>query len=250
MPWSLPAVSHEVFPRNPLESVVVELRYAPILKVSASVDELQDRLRVRFPEVADRQEITFMWSADHTPTIVQRATRSFARSKDASEAIVGDHSASVTCRRHEHRETLQTDFRAVVDALVGVVGHVVPLRLGLRYVNRIRPDMAPNLPPHEAFTALLAPSVTFPLRGYNPDGQTRFLAEVDDAMDRGRLTVRQAREPVDGQGMTHRVDLDRYVDTPALDEVHALLADFGDDIWRAFQLFAGPALHAWMREAG
>lgn len=250
MSWSVPRQDHRVFVRNPLVAVVVELRFFPILKIPESVPDFQEEVRGVFPAF---QEVTrqFVNLGPIGPVEV-RSERLFNLHKPDQSATLTLSTASLTLesRRHDERKTFIAEAKLGVDALRKLYGHLVPTRLGLRYVNvidkeRIEADLgrATTWPSLIAAPFLAVPTGLADLKN------TVFACEVGSSMAVGGQTVRYALVP-DGDGrLKYRLDADRYIEN-AVDpsQIVELLGTFADDLFAVFVAAMGPDLSAWMPE--
>jgi uncharacterized protein (TIGR04255 family) len=250
--WTLPTHPVVTYRRNMLASVIFQLRFQPILKVSSQIAAFQDRIRVRFPryETHDSQQVEIGASGI---TVKDLETIHKFQSLDNSEATsLGTTSFSLEYVNHEGREQLFSDVSLVIDALRDTYSPIVPTRLGLRYVNIIqRKQVEEDLQRKLDWSDLLSSGFSAVPSGIaSLDNETSYGVEVSSPCHHGKMTVRYGvlPESLNGvKGQHFRLDTDRFIDTDLkLDDVPRMLEDFSSDIFNVFMQAAGTALIDWM----
>lgn len=257
MSWTLPKHSVETFERNMLASVVTQLRFQPILKISEKIADFQDRVRPRFPgyESVDSSEIEI--SASGIVNVRDERAHKFPASNNKAVLSVGTSSFAVEYSDHKDRADILSDVKMILGALQHVYAPVIPVRLGLRYVNLIqRKRVSEDLRRAVAWTDLLAKEFTsVPGAVASFDDSTNFMVEVSSPCTRGKMTVRYGipAASLASRGVLSelhfRVDTDRFIDTSFdINEVVELLEIFSVDTFQVFMAAAGPALLEWMAQ--
>lgn len=249
MTWSLPDCEHRTFTRNPLEVVICQLRFDPVLKVHAGVADFQERVRHRFPRYEDRQGQL----VEFAPTGLQsRAVRDhafYSRTRPAT-IVLGDQSCSLEYRDHRDRNELLDDAELVFGALQDVFGGISAVRLGLRYVNRIDRDaIARDLGRTLGWQDLIAEQFLSLPGGTGELAEVRFATEITRAVaSGGAMTARYGLLPIPDQSVPiFRLDVDRYTEqNVSVPRVPTMLGEFSNDIYRLFVTAIGKDLRIWM----
>lgn len=136
----------EVYANAPLAIVTAEVRfgYEPRLRSDAARDRFAEAVRDTFPRLSAEQALTFMVSgpdgASQTAESQVRATRSDHQATVSLNAAA--LSLSMSGRAYVDYDTSFAPLMAVaVDAVRGAAGDVPIQRLGLRYIDEIRPPV-------------------------------------------------------------------------------------------------------------
>jgi uncharacterized protein (TIGR04255 family) len=160
--WTLAEHAVRTFNRNTLATVVVQLRFHPILKTGEHYADFQEKLRPRFPgyEAVETQMFEMSFSQASGPAGIVRAgdrAHRFFAVDEPTVASLDATSVSIEYAAHKERATLIKDFALVLDALRSY--GPVPVRLGLRYVNVIdQKTMAAHFGSEVPWTDLLTPA--------------------------------------------------------------------------------------------
>jgi uncharacterized protein (TIGR04255 family) len=249
MAWLLNDRVHRHFARNPLSTVVTQLRFHPILKVEANVAGFQEQVRATFPtyEMIVGREVSFDPSVQG---IEVRDTKSFQFSTPDQDMTVslGIGFLSLETKAYTDHGTFLQHARVALDALHRVYGPVAPTRLGLRYVNLIRKSVVEEgLGRATAWSDLVMPEFLSLPAGRVDLKNTLFASEVTSSMPIGALTLRYGLLRTPALGEHFRFDMDRYVEAAVdLPTVAATLEGFSGDLYSLFEGMAGPALLQWM----
>lgn len=252
MTWTLPTCSYRQFRRNPIDLVVTQLRFHPILKISDRVPELQDRVRGRFPRFNRNvaETVTIEGLAPGAAQITRQEQFQFEKAVEGTGRLtVSQSHLALETKHHASRAGFQDDFQVGLTALELSCAPIQGTRLGLRYVNVIDPEEihrdTGERPGWETLVNdhfLAVPSGLADLKG------TFFAAEVRSKLEPGEMLVRHGLvfERTRGRPV-FRLDIDRYVEgSIAIEDVSGKLSGFADDIYGTFRSAAGPALLAWM----
>lgn len=248
--WTLQDYPVTTFKRNPLATVVVQLRFHPILKINEHYADVQDRLRGRFPryQAVEAQAIEMNFDAPSGPvaSVKSQTVHQFLATNEPTVATLDPSSVSIEYSAHKQRETLISDFSLALSALLPYAP--VPTRLGLRYVN-ILPKETFKHGSEFSWSGLLSPDFAQVPAGLAAvDPTTNYLAEVTAPRTPGKMTVRYGVLPEPGNLRQHfRLDIDRFEEGGVdLDKVQVTLDQFAVDIYHVFRKAAGPALIEWM----
>lgn len=259
MAWNLHRRKLETFERNPLTAVIVQLQYDPILNVSAGVAAFQDVIRQRFTRYDSRNvrdiNVDFAAGASGTPEVMIRegVQHRFSCRAEPTSVLLDEKSVSLEyLGSHKSRETLFADVELVFRAFFETYEHASLTRLGLRYVNSIRPEEiardrgSDEAPPWHKL--LHADFLQIP-QGLADFDSTHSYHELTSELPPGQLTLRYGM-PFSPQGQSDfRLDIDRYcmseLEGP---DFGSMIETFADDIFSVFMAAAGEELLAWMRE--
>jgi len=125
---------------HPLELVLVEVRYSPILNVKKYIPELHDHLRGEFPNfnaVVDKAVNVSIDQVDFSN--IERWQFS---SKDSQRVVDIDQNRVVyATTKYDRFEGFETEVRLIVEILKKVINPAIYTRVGLRYCdNIVSPD--------------------------------------------------------------------------------------------------------------
>ncbi len=247
MGWQLPRYERRTYPRNPLEAVIVQLRFDPILKIRDQVAEFQDGVRHRFPKF--EEQITQSFEINPIAGVRTRQEPELRfRTTDASGTVfLSTHAVAMESRAHIERDALLEDFGIVLKALRATYDPISPLRLGLRYLNildrrRIQEDLGIEV----SWSDLVAEDFIRVPCGLAELTGMAFGAELTGEIDGGRMTLRYGMVQEE-HGDRFRLDIDRFDEAEIeMDAVPDLLAAYAGDIYSVFRSAARPRLLEWM----
>lgn len=238
-----------------LASVILQLRFRPILKVEAHIADFQDRVRQRFPgfNTFESQEVVFGATKTTSPqfNIRNEKVHQFISLDEHAVMTLSTSALSIEYGQHRSKETIFSDTELFLEALKAVFAPVSPARLGLRYVNLLqlsllREELKQDVSWSDVLSAKFA---EVPGGVASLEGSTRFFAEISSQCERGSMTLRHGLLSNLTDTEPHfRLDFDRYLEGDfSLAEVPQLLSEFSSNIFCMFMMAAGPALLEWMR---
>lgn len=133
-----------IYKRNPLAEVVCQVRFAPLLAVSAQLPAaFQTRLRDRYPLLSVAQGLSFQVSLGSTSQPPQQtADPTYTFSDSSAEWSVNLSKESVTLRTTAYKrwEDFRQRWIEVCAVFDEIYGRIAVTRLGLRYQDIIDPD--------------------------------------------------------------------------------------------------------------
>lgn len=253
MSWKIPKEEHGRFERNTLTSVVAQLRFHPIVKISerVGVPEFQDRIRSVFPQFKEMQNKSVTVDNNGVVEYSSRPVFAFISPDSATTLGLGEQDLTLKCTRHlGHKEFLE-GWKAACESLVDVYGSVATWRLGLRYVNTIDvlaigSDLGqPNIEYGELIDQRylnLPPNL-------EDSNKNRFVCEFRSDVNEGSMVLRYGivNKTPTSEDSVFRFDVDRFhegsVPTRGSSE---RLKVFSDDIYSMFSSAIGPKLREWM----
>jgi len=251
MTWNLLIKPYRLFPRNPLELVVAELKFHPVLVVPRKVDDFQERVRKTFPRFQRVAGRTVEVKAGGMLEVKESQQFVFSTADELISLSLSDSRLALEHRAHKERAKFQQMFTAALSALTETYGAVTPTRLGLRYINSVRKD---KIQLESAKALEWSDLVTAPFLNSLPIlaslDDTLFYSEISSTLGVGRLTVRHGIMKTTTDSLPEfRLDLDRYIESDLeIDRVTSHLDSFSSDIYNVFREAAGPELITWMAQ--
>lgn len=250
MAWRLPTHELRTYPRNPLEAVVVQLRFDPILKVRDRVADFQDGVRHRFPKFEEQVTQSFEISPALGVRTRQEPEFRFRASDGSATVFLSTHAVAMESRAHIERDVLLGDFDIALKSLRSTYESIVALRLGLRYINIIdRQVIEQDLGRTVSWNDLIAEDFTrVPCDLADLEG-IAFGAEFSAELDSGRMTLRYGMVPEADAEPRFRLDIDRFYEGEIdISQVREMLVVYAADIFNVFESAAGPSLREWMEK--
>ncbi|MCB9587998.1 MAG: TIGR04255 family protein [Polyangiaceae bacterium] len=247
MPWQLPSVEHKVYARNPLIAVIVDLRFQPILRIQRGVADFQDAVRPRFAGYQPSKAQTVQMQPFGPIRVEDETIHRFLG--DQYAISLTNQSLTLEMQAHDSKDGSFELFEFGLRALQKLFEPIMPVRLGLRYINHIDAlQVSDELGRAVDWSELVSSAFITPPSGL-VHSDARFTAQVNAPRDPGALTV-QYGLVTDPQGkLGFRLDIDRYVEGAfQLVETERLLPDFAADIYSVFCAASAPTLLEWMGE--
>jgi len=146
---TFPGAPRVVYKNNPLNKVICQLRFPPILRIDTKVpDEFQERIRDNFPEFSEKTEIklpVFKSAQEDTPAeVLQSITPTGNKNYEfSSEDKVWTINLTRTflalsTKKYKRREDFRTHLNSPLKALIDIYNPTVFSRIGLRYIDIIK----------------------------------------------------------------------------------------------------------------
>ncbi|HBH7915667.1 TPA: TIGR04255 family protein [Vibrio parahaemolyticus] len=121
---------------HPLELVLVEVRYSPILNVKKYIPELHDQLRGDFPNFNTVVDKAVNFSNDQVD--FSNIERWLFTSKDGQRVVDIDQNRVVyATTKYDRFDGFQEDVQQIVEVLKNIVNPSIYTRVGLRYCDNI-----------------------------------------------------------------------------------------------------------------
>ena len=144
-----PDAKRVIYEKNPLDKVICQLRFPPILKIDTKVpDEFQDRIRDSFPEFSEKAVIKlpiFKSAQKDTPAeLLQSITPTGNKNYEfSSEDKVWTINLTRTfialsTKEYKRREDFRAHLDAPLQAFIEIYRPSIFSRVGLRYIDIIR----------------------------------------------------------------------------------------------------------------
>lgn len=127
--------------RAPLEKVVVEVRFNPVLSIANPeyVAGFQEELRELYPELRQRKGVTITIEANEEEGALPTRSKSWQLTDRTGDWQVGLSTTAVTLvtTKYTSRADFVARFTRVMNAFYDSIGQIEPTRVGLRYVDRV-----------------------------------------------------------------------------------------------------------------
>ncbi|MCK4814181.1 TIGR04255 family protein [bacterium] len=144
-----PEAVRVIYKNNPLDRVICQLRFPPILKIETEVpSEFQERIRDAFPELHEKEEATLSIPKSVQQEIPSNVLRNIMPSVNKNYEFVSEDGfwhvnltrtfLSLTSIKYERRSQFQSKLQPLLTALMDVYKPPYFLRIGLRYVDIIK----------------------------------------------------------------------------------------------------------------
>lgn len=254
--WKIPQAERRVYKRNPLDSVVAQLKFRPILKVN-EVAPFQEQVRVKTGFVGyqsrasvDVQIVPGQSVANVVPS-PHPIEHCFLTVDGSATLTLTPEEMTLRYTRYESLARVLSDMKASVGALGAVYGPVSPTRLGLRYVNTVDLAKVSRSTDPKAWVDVITTEFFRPPLKYVDAVGTSFYTQVSSPVETGTLTLGFGLIP-DSTGSPpskFRMDLDRSLQFQfQLKDVETLVTSFARDIFSLFDKACGPKLRDWMEK--
>lgn len=222
-----PEVQRVIYQKNPLDRVVCQLRFPPILRIDADVPaEFQDRIRQDFPDFSEKKEVRVEIPAgvqDEIPPEVLTQLLQSTGVKTNYEFSSEDGEWKVNLSRtflalstshYQRWEDFRDRLSAPLNALGDIYSPTRYSRIGLRYIDVIRRS---ELGLAEVdWTELLQPYVLGVLSSAEVGQHVlAFENKHDIRLSNGESKVRMRTDfvkPADDQETCYRIDSDFFDD--------------------------------------
>lgn len=252
MIWKIPKQKYRVYDRNPLDTVIVQVRFEPILRISAGdeIPTFQEAVRSSFPAFAQKQIQSLEVSLPNQVQVQQDQVFQFVRKSDSCKVELLKDNISISARNHASREQLVKDVNTVTKALSDTYPPIVTTRLGVRYVNIVdKAVISAELGREVSWPQLVKDEYLRIPAGVADLESTLFMNEITSTLDLGSLTLRYGfplpKDPV--LDPSFRFDIDRYIDGQIeVSDIPKVMHQFTDDIYGLFHTFPGIELVEWM----
>lgn len=260
MSMPIPLSPRVLYTKNPLTQVVCQLRFPTILKIATELPaEFQAQIRAHYPEFATRRDEPVPEIASSLPPQVAALVRQvlsspvvaptydFISEDQAWRVSLSSNFVALTTMSYSRWETFWSQFEPALNALKEVYAPAYYSRVGLRYVDVVRPaDLFETI--QKPWSELLQPHIAadlssedvrddieesvkqFVLRLVNHEGWVRVQhgLHMDDQTKR----------------MCYAIDSDFYRDTKTeVTDVFAVLQYFNRQAGNLFRWCILPDLH-------
>jgi len=242
-----PPAERVIYEAAPLVQVICQLRYPSILKVEQTPADFQDRIRGRFPLF----ERAHGPSLDQLPAEIaqiigaQTLNYLFLTEDRLTTLSLSPDAIALSTRAYSRWEEFRALLEVCLSAFTEIYRPAFYSRIGLRYINRIRPSRIGL--DGVAWSALLSENIVgeFAVPELEPNilASTRTL-RVSMAEAGGAFLLQHGLGPNPGS-KNYSIDLDFYADAKT-EVAHAqtILDDFNKLAGRGFRWCISERLHA------
>lgn len=145
-----PEVPRVIYQKNPLDQVICQLRFPPILKIDAEIPaKFQDRIREYFPNYSETSELKIEFSQGKKQSVPPEIIRQMLQSSGIKnyEFLSEDGLwkinltrtfIALTANKYQRWEQFKEKLILPLDALIELYSPSYFSRIGLRYVNIIK----------------------------------------------------------------------------------------------------------------
>lgn len=169
MPIQFPPVQEVPLATPPLDEVVCQVRFPPILKIAKEEPvEFQELIRGRFPKLEKRHSIQLKLAQPGNPgeseAEVQPISYLFADANGQTQVVISSSFYAVTTKKYIGWQSFLSDLSMVHSALLEIYQPAYATRIGLRYINRLTFDNTGTSSRRGLFS-LIRKELTSTLRG-------------------------------------------------------------------------------------
>jgi len=143
-----PTVKRVIYKKNPLDLVVCQLRFPPILKIDTTLPaDFQDKIRKEFPNFSDSTNNPFPNELkSHIPEniLIQlqknsiRKNYEFTSDDNIWKINLTRTFIALSCKKYERWELFKQKLDIPLTALLDIYSPIFFTRIGLRYIDVIR----------------------------------------------------------------------------------------------------------------
>lgn len=253
MTWQFPAKPYALYSRNPLDSVVVQLRFQPILKIGQGkgIADFQEIVRTTFPEYAEGAVRDIAIGPEGQFDLHESKAFEFSISAENRKVRLTSDNFLIESKRHLSRDVLLSDLQIVADAMKSVYAPVVCTRLGVRYINVIDPErISRDLGRTVGWRDLVKPDYLEMPADIVDLTDTQFSSQISSSLLPGMMTVRYGLSLPGNQstgGLRFTFDIDRFTETDLqIERIGADVRNFTEDIFSIFHTVVTDELMEWM----
>lgn len=239
MPIEFPAVKEIPLVSPPLDEVVCQVRYPPILRISQEEPaDFQELIRTSFPEFEKQHSFQFKLSVPGNPsepTVENRPiTYQFTNAKHMNQAVLSPTFYAVSTTKYDSWRSFLKGLRTVHDAVIDTYQPAYATRVGLRYINRLTTDNT-GTTTREELLSLVRSELTAMLQGRVWDDVSEMIGVLSFSDSPAQLNLRFGYEAKE-QAPTFLVDFDYFEEGNIdLGEVLTRCERYHDVIYRAFR---------------
>ncbi len=239
MPIEFPAVEEVPLVIPPLDEVVCQVRFPPILKINNEEPvELQELIRNYFPEFEKRHAFQFQLPLAGNPLPPSAENRPitfiFTDEEKKVQATLSPSFYAVSTKRYRGWQNFLSVLQVVHSAVMDTYRPAYATRVGLRYVNRLTTENTEATTRQEIFD-LVRDELTTMLRGPVWDYADEMIGVVNFADSPAQLNLRFGYE-VSEDVPAFLLDFDYFEEGQIdLSEVMARCGRYHDVIYRAFR---------------
>lgn len=246
MAIKITSFQYEVFKKNFLKSVVCQIRVQPIFKIASEAPaQFQEKIRKNYPVVQKEEAVQVDVQGQ---AMQQRSLGNTWRfiSEDGYWAVTLDSAfIAFEAKTYQSFTDFRSRFEDVYDAYLTTYEPSRPERIGLRYINVIRPINVRTLKDWKSW-------VKPELMGLIASDQVEEpiihdFKELRTLQNPGFMTVRHGLIADQDKSRVYLIDVDRYIQgAKNQQETAALLKQFNEDCYNFYRWAIGNEAVKWM----
>jgi len=141
MTLNFPSAKEIRLQNAPLEEIVCQVKFAPILRISKDTPiDFQEEIRKRFPSLAIEQGVFLQFTgaaaSDKPPLEAAPRVYRFRTPDEMSYLALGMDFFALSTKRYSHWDTFLNDLKLGYDAVQKIYQIPYATRIGLRFINR------------------------------------------------------------------------------------------------------------------
>lgn len=212
MPFKIPVYNHEVFKRNFLKSVICQIKFQPIFKIASDLPpvDFQEKIRTKYPVVKKEQaEQVEVRDGNFRKTNLGNTWR--FESEDNHWKVTLDSSfIALESNNYLSFSDFRKRFEEVYDAFLEIYAPSRPERIGLRYINFIRP---PNIRSLSDWKKWIKPELSglISLEEFIQEPIINDFKDFQTIQDPGNLGIKHGLLIDQEKSQFYLIDIDRYI---------------------------------------
>lgn len=250
MPIKIPTFDHEVFKRNFLKSVVCQIRVQPIFRIASEPlpAQFQEKIRKDYPVVQKEESVQVALQGQAVQRTNLGNTWRFKNADGHGEVTLDSAFIAFEAKTYQSFTDFRSRFETVYDAYLSTYEPSRPERIGLRYINMVRPMNIKALKDWERW-------VKPELMGFLASSQVEEpivhdFKEFRTVQNPGFMTVRHGLMSDQDKSLIYLIDVDRYIQAAKNQEETAqLLTKFNEDCYNFYRWAIGEDALKWLRGA-
>lgn len=190
----IPKADRVIYNKNPLEKVICQLRFPPILKIDSDVpSDFQELIRDYFPNYQERVEILHEYpiiGSDNIPSQLNQKIRkptsiknhNFSTADETCKLNLTRTFLSITTSKYSRWEDFQKNLEIPINALVKTYNPAFFTRIGLRYIDifdRSKLNLE-NIPWNELLTAPFLGLLSSPIEDDLISCESKYEINLED----------------------------------------------------------------------
>lgn len=249
MPFKIPQANHIVFTRNFLQSVICQIKVQPIFLIASDIPpaEFQDKIRKQYPIVRKENNVQVeMQGGNIKPTRLGNTWR-FQSEDNLWQVTLDAAFISLESKNYKHFGDFRQKFEEIYDAFVTTYAPSRPERIGLRYINLVRPI---NLRTISDWVKWIKPEL-FGLIGDDKLIQEPIIhdfKELQTMQEPGNLILKHGLMRDHEKSQFYLIDIDRYImGAKNHEETASFLKQFNTDCFNLFMWAMGDDGVKWLK---
>lgn len=157
-----PKTDRFIYNINPLEEVICQIRFPPILRITAEKPaKFQEKIRSEYPILREKRQIPQIPVPVELQKLIQiehKIAYDFITEDEDWTISLADDFIAITTSNYTRWEVFREKFQAAYEALIDIYQPAPFTRLGLRYRDVIKRS-ALSIPADESWAQLLQPHI-------------------------------------------------------------------------------------------